>query len=132
MVSHLLIQSRAEKCGRDLRANRPRPQQPWSLFKSTDNRTQYIRVGCGYVGSPWFEHWLCHLLALCLWQANKTPLSFSFLTYEKGQNACDPSTQEAEAGGHEFKARLNYIVRSCLKKREEAKKNHILQGHYND
>jgi hypothetical protein len=32
-------------------------------------------------------------------------------------HACNPRTQEVEAGGYEFKARLDYIVRSCLKKK---------------
>jgi hypothetical protein len=37
-------------------------------------------------------------------------------------HACNPSTQEADAGGYEFKASMNYVMRSCLKKERKRTK----------
>jgi hypothetical protein len=36
--------------------------------------------------------------------------------------ACNPSTQEAEAGDHEFQNSLRYIVRPCHKQTKTKKK----------
>jgi hypothetical protein len=36
-------------------------------------------------------------------------------------HACNPSNQEAEAEGYKFQASLGYIVKPCLKKKDQKK-----------